>query len=196
MVVLAVVALAPGARAAQASCPPSGARTLAVNGAAYLYTQSGSLYGCLGTRATRLGAAPAVRLPGAPRVALYALGPRYAGIALASMGVDTSSSVVAVVDLRSGRTVARAPATTPERRAESFISVTALLLDPHGTLAWIGARSAVGAFTPIFEVHTLTTAGANHLLASSAQIDPRSLTLAGETLHWRQANAPHSHRIG
>src|ERR1700726_4464434 len=78
VVVLAVVALAPGARAAPATCPPSGARTVAVNGAAYLYTQSGSLYGCLGARATRLGAAPAVRLPGAARVALYALGPRYA----------------------------------------------------------------------------------------------------------------------
>ena len=109
IVVLAAVTAAAGAQAAPAACPPAGAKTVAISGGARLYIQGGSLYGCLGTRATRLGAAPAVRLPGSPRVALSALSPRYAGIDLASMDVDTFSATVAVVDLRRARA-------SPQRR--------------------------------------------------------------------------------
>ena len=91
----------------------------------------------------------------ATRVALYALSPRFAGIDSVRMGVDTFASSVSIVDLSRGATIASAPATTPENRAEAFISATALAIDRHGTLAWIGSRSAVGAFpAPIYEVST------------------------------------------
>ena len=84
-----------------------------------------------------------------------------------------------------GRTLASAPATSPERRAESFITVTAIVIDRHGTLAWIGSRSAVGAFPPVDEVRTLTRSGRERLLASGTTIARSSLRLAGETLRWR-----------
>jgi hypothetical protein len=108
------------------------------------------------------------------------------------MGVDTFSSSVAIVDLASGATLASAPATTRERRAESFIEVTALAIDPGGTLAWIGSRSAVGVRRPTYEVHALSPAGRDSLLASSPRIAPRSLRLRGTTLSWREDGHPRS----
>src|SRR5580692_7811226 len=153
---VAAVFIFAGAGASGASgCVPGGGRVVASAGAARMYVLSGGLYGCLGTRRTRLGAAPSARPLASVRVALFALSPGYAGIDTATMGIDTFSSVVSVVDLRSGATRASAPATTPERRAESFVTVRSIAIDPHGTVAWIGSRSAVGAFTPVNEVHTL-----------------------------------------
>jgi hypothetical protein len=144
------------------------------------------LFGCLGGARTLLGGAPGSRPLGSTRVGRYALTPRYAGVATVRMGVDTLAASVSIVDLRAGTTLASAPATTPELRAESFVSVSALVIDRHGTLAWIGSRSAVGAFTPIYEVHTLTSAGSDRLLASSTAVAPRSLRLRDATLSWRQ----------
>ena len=131
-----------------------------------------------------LGNAPATRRPGSLRVALYALAPRYAGIDTLAMGVDTLSSQLSIVDLRSGLTVARAAATTPEKLPESFVTATALRIDAHGTLAWIGSRNAISQRTPIYEVHALTAAGSARLIASGAQIAPHSLALAGTTVGW------------
>jgi hypothetical protein len=183
-VLLAPLAIATGAAAAPAGCVPAGLGTLRASGAARIFSQGSTLYGCLGARTTRLGSLrPTTPFP-ATRVALYALSPRYAGIDTVEMGVDTLSSTVKLVDLQAGRTTATAAATTPERRAESFVSVTAIALSATGTLAWIGERSAVGAFTPIYEVHTLSAAG-HRLLASAANIRPRSLRLHGDTLSWQ-----------
>ena len=177
--------LAPAsAAAAPAGCAATGAKLLAAAGGARLYVQGADLYGCLGSRRTLLGGAPGVRRLGATRVALYALAPREAGIDTITMGIDTFASQVSIVDLHTGRTVASAPATTPEMRAESFITVTVLAIDARGTLAWIGSRSAIGSSTPTYEVHALTAAGARRLLASSTKIAPHSLTLHGRTLGW------------
>jgi len=178
---------ASGAGAAAGGCAPAGARVLAAAGGARLYVTGSALYGCLaGGRRTRLGGAPSGSRLGATRVALYAVTPRYAGIDTLRMGVDTLASSVSIVDLRSGATLASAPASTPENRAESFQSASALVLAPDGTLAWIGSRSAVGAFAPIREVHTLDAAGAERMLASGTAIAPHSLALSGGTLRWTQ----------
>ena len=183
-VLLAPLAIATGAGATPAGCVPAGLRTLRASGAARIFSQGSTLYGCLGARTTRLGSLrPTTPFP-ATRVALYALSPRYAGVDMVEMGVDTLSSTVKLVDLQTGRTTATAAATTPERRPESFVSVTAIALSATGTLAWIGERSAVGAFTPIYEVHTLSAAG-HRLLAAAANIKPRSLRLHGDTLSWQ-----------
>jgi len=194
-IVSVVLAAGGGAAAAATACTPAGARTLATAGNAALYVQDGALYGCLGAARTLLGGAPGSRQLGATRVALYALSPRYAGLDTARMGVDTFASSVSIVDLRSGSTLASAAATTPELRAESFVTATAIAIARNGTLAWIGSRSAVGAFTPIYEVHTLTATGAERMLASSPKIAPHSLALTGTTLSWRQSGRRHSTHI-
>jgi hypothetical protein len=183
----AVAALAGGlgavAPAAATGCTPAGASVLENSGAAQLYSSGGDLYGCAGARTTRLGVLSVGGHFAQTRVAHYALAGHYAGIDLADMGIDTFSSQVSVYDLDSGRRTATAPATSPENRAESFITVSSLVIDPAGTLAWVGRRSAVGAFTPIYEVRTLG-ASRDRLLDTSTRIEASSLALRGHALSW------------
>jgi hypothetical protein len=184
-----------GGGALASGCVPDGARTVAAAGGARLYIEGGALFGCLGATRTRLGGAPGSPHLGATRVVRFALAPRYAGIDTLTMGVDTLESTVSIVDLTTGATSASAPATTPERRAESFINATALAIDRQGTLAWIGSRSAIGVPAPTYEVHTLTRRGTGSLLASSARIAPHSLRLRATTLSWRQGGRTHTRSI-
>jgi hypothetical protein len=174
--VLAVVtvplALAATAGAAPASCVPAAAKTLRASGAARIYSEGSVLYGCLGARSTRLGILRGTVPFPATRVTLYTLSSAYAGIDTAQMGVDTFSSTVSLINLRTGATLATAPGTAPERRAESFITVTAMVVD------------AIGVPHPTYEVHTLNAAR-NRLLAASATIASTSLRLHGERISWR-----------
>ena len=189
VVLCVVVVLAAGAvgliaaPAASRSCLPQAATVLAKSGAARLYSSGGQLYGCLGTRTTRLGALGVRGRFPHTRVTLYALAGRYAGIDVAAMGIDTFDSTLIVIDLATGRRVASAPATSPENRAESFITARSLVIDPGGTVAWVGARSAVGAFTPIYEVRALSAHG-DRLLDSGTHIRPASLALTAHQLSW------------
>lgn len=183
-VVIVGLALAGTAGASPASCAPAAAKTLRASGAARIYSEGSVLYGCLGPRRTRLGTLRGTVPFPATRIVLYALSSGYAGIDTVQMGVDTFASTVSLVDLRTGATLATAPATTPERRAESFVSVTAMVLDAKGTLAWIGRRSAIGVPHPTYEIHALNAAR-NRLLASAEDISPTSLRLHGETLSWQ-----------
>jgi len=164
-------------------CLPRAATVVANSGAARLYSSNGQLYGCLGTRATRLGPLGVRKRFQPTRVAHYVLAGRYAGIDVAAMGVDTFDSTLVVIDLASGRRTASAPATSPENRAESFITASSLVIDTRGTLAWIGARSAVGAFTPTYEVRALGAHG-DELLDAGAHIKTGSLALAAGQLSW------------
>jgi hypothetical protein len=186
-----ILALCVTGAGAAGSCAPAGTKILAVAGAARLYSQGGVLYGCVAARRTRLGALSGTKPFPATRVALYALSSRYAAFDRSDMGVDTFASTVALVDLRSGATIATAPGTTPSNRPESFITVGSMVVDPRGTLAWIGRRSAIGVLRPTVEVHILSAAGAR-LVASASDIAARSLKLDGETLTWREGGTSRS----
>jgi hypothetical protein len=184
---VALVAAASGAGAAPASCVPSGINTLRASGAARTYSRAGVLYACLGRRQTRLGSLRgSVPFP-ARRVALYALSPRYAAVDTLEMGVDTLASTVALIDLRSGRTLERAPATSPERAAESFSTVTEMKVNGNGVLAWIGRRSAIGDPQPVYELHILAPRRAAGVSAHStiALVD---LALSEKQLSYRFAH--------
>jgi hypothetical protein len=173
------------AGAPRSGCAPSGARVVAASGGSRLYTRGGKLYGCVPGRATKLGvSATTSHLLGGKRIVRYALNGKFAGIDVLANGVDTLNSTVSVVDLGTGKTLHTAPATGPENRAEAFISVASpLVIDAHGTLAWIGSRSAVGAFSPVYELRTLGARG-DKLLDSSRKIRPASLVLHGDAISW------------
>jgi len=188
---VALLALAAAAGATPASCVPSGFNTLRAAGAARVYSHAGELYACLGTRRTRLGALRGTVTFPARRVALYALSSRYAATDTIDNGVDTLASSVSLIDLRSGATISSAPATTPERAAESFVTASAIAVSATGALAWIGQRSAIGAPGPIYEVHARLLAGPDRLLASSA-VKPVALELHGNTLSWKTAGRTHT----
>jgi hypothetical protein len=188
---VALMALASSAGANPAGCVPAASTPLRASGAARIYSQGSALFGCLGPRRTRLGSLRGTLPFPARRVVLYALSPRYAATDTVDMGVDTLASTVALIDLESGKTTATAPATTPERAAESFVSVTAIRVNATGTLAWIGKRSAIGALEPIYEVHALL-AGKDRLLASTRAIRPSALQLHANALSWLTGGHKHS----
>ena len=110
--VLALLALAGSAGAAPASCAPTTSMPLRASGAARIYSQGPALFGCLGARRTQLGSLRGTVAFPARRVVLYALSPRYAGVDTVQMGVDTFASTLTLVELQTGATVAKAPATT------------------------------------------------------------------------------------
>jgi hypothetical protein len=184
-VMIVPLALAATAGATSASCVPAAATTLRSSGAARIYSLGSALYGCLGTRRTRLGPLRGTVPFPATRITRFTLSSRYAGVDRVEMGVDTLNSTVSLVNLGTGATIATAPGTTPERRPESFITVTAMVVDAKGTLAWIGERSAIGVSAPTYEVHALN-ADRDRLLANSATIAATSLRLRGETISWRE----------
>ncbi len=185
---LTLVALASSAGAAPASCAPPASKTLRASGAARIYSVGSELFGCLGVRRTRLGALRGtVRFP-ARRVVLYTLNPHYAGVDTVEMGVDTLASTVTLFDLSSGTALASAPATTPERAAESFSSVTELAVNATGTLAWIGRRSAVGARSAVYELHVLTAQRETLIATGTGVID--SMIVKPGTLSWRFGSGP------
>jgi hypothetical protein len=190
--VLGASVAAADARSTPSSCAPHGAKILATSSRSRIYSLKGAIYGCLGTRSTLLAGGPSSGP--ATHVGVYALSGRYAGTDVVQMGVDNLASTVFVTNLATGGTVATAPATTPERRGESFVTVTAMKVTSSGALAWIGRRSAIGAPTPVFEVHTLR-GGSNHVLATGTKIGPTSLALKGSTLSWSDGGTKHTARM-
>jgi hypothetical protein len=186
---LAAAVLAQTAGAAASGCAPGAAKVLKSSGAARIYAESGTLYGCLGSRATRLGSLQGTHLAPATRVVRYVLASPYAGFDSVQMGVDTFASTVSIVDLQTGATVASAPATSAERRAESFISVHAMAINASGQLAWVGERSAIGVPHPTYELRVLSKPPSK--LIEATLTPPTALRLRGHTLTWRTSpNGP------
>ena len=181
------------AGAAPAGCVPSGSRPLRASGPARIYSRGTVLYGCVGSRRTLLGSLRGTAPFPARRVTLYALSARYAATDTVDMGVDTLASSVAVVDLRTGATIATAPATTPPNRPESFLTVAAIAVNANGAAAWIGQRSAIGQPKPVYEVHALV-GGRNRLLATTtAKVS--ALDLEGDKLSWQAGGQTHSETL-
>ena len=188
---VALLTLATTAAASPSSCVPSGFNTLRASGAARVYSRASELYACLGTRRTRLGSLRGTGAFPARRVALYALSSRYAATDTIDNGVDTLASTVSLIDLESGATISTAPATTPERAAESFVTASAIAVSATGALAWIGERSAIGALAPVYEVHARLLAGSDRLLESTA-VKPDALELHADTISWKTAGRTHT----
>jgi hypothetical protein len=195
------VALAggPGAAAAQRSCGPAGAQTLADNGIARIYTTAtrrrppltpARVYGCAS------GSTKAVSLGGGNHqyVELPTLGGHFAGYALRSMGVDTGFTRVRVIDLRSGRVIDDAAATSPVARPESFTAVTALVVNTRGHVAWVGSKRAIGVSRPTYEVRKIDSP-AEALLDMGPDIGARSLRLRGTQLSWSHGRARRTARL-
>ena len=191
-VVIVPLAFAASAAAAPACCVPAAAKLLRSAGAARIYSQGGVLYGCLGARRTRLGTLRGTVPFPARRVALYALSGGYAGIDIAQMGVDTFTSTVALVDLRTGATVATAPG--DDSRAQSrVVHHRAVRWRSTPTARSPGSAGAARSGSPSPPTRcTRSNAARRRLLASSATIAAGSLRLSGDTLSWRDGGRTRS----
>jgi hypothetical protein len=167
---LALVLGASNAAASPQACVPKGFETLRASGPARVYTDGSALFGCLGARTTRLGMLRATTPFPARRVVLYALSARYAGVDKVDMGVDTLASTVTLFDLKTGRKVGSAPATTGPPAAESFSTVTTMRVNSVGVLAWVGRRSSIGALAPVYELRVIAKGRPGAIAAGSVRL--------------------------
>jgi hypothetical protein len=176
-----------------ASCLPQGARTLAADDVAVVFSWHGSIYGCLAATGARanLGGAGVCNVPGG-RVGPVKLARATVAYGIERCGVDTGSSEIVVRSLASAKRPADLVAGTLPRLPESFVSVASLVLRRGGALAWIARdASIVGQHPPTYEVHRYA-AGKSSLLDSGPAIDPASLRLAGRRVTWRDGSATRS----
>ena len=58
-----------------------------------------------------------------------------------------------------------------------------MAINADGVLAWVGARSAVGAFQPIYELHVLSAKLAVQVASGTTPL--AQLALSPTTLSWR-----------
>jgi hypothetical protein len=104
---------------------------------------------------------------------------------------------VIVHNLRTGRTLTREPTGKPVNPAlqENYGvgPVTAIVLKSDGAVAWIAdARAAEGRPSEGgYQVHADDRSG-SRLLASSEDIEPGSLALAGSIVYWSENGKPFS----
>jgi hypothetical protein len=103
------------------------------------------------------------------------------------------TEVIVVRNLHGGRVLNRLPTGTPTTPPENPGDVgvggaTAIVLKSDGAVAWI---VAVSGKTTEYQVHAFDKAG-SRVLASSTEIAPSSLALAGSTLYWTQSGKPMS----
>jgi hypothetical protein len=190
---LAGLALAAPAAAATRACAPAGAIVLRASGAVRIYSQGTALYGCLGARRTRLGSLRGTLPAPAARVDRYVLAGHYAGVDTVQMGVDTFASTVALVDLRSGATLARTPAAAPLPRPESFVTVTQMAVNRNGVLAWVSRAGAVSIPQPTYQLHVLEHG--RDYVDSDGTLPIVGLRLTASIVGWRDDHAGPVHQL-
>jgi hypothetical protein len=112
-----------------------------------------------------------------------------------ALGNGGSSDWVAVVNLRNGKRLHRVRTATPpcEPKPYEAAIVGSLRLKEDGSVAWIAADEQRHCPVPfnMYEVHALDSSG-GRVLATGKDIDPHSLSLAGNTIHWKQGGKRHA----
>jgi hypothetical protein len=115
-----------------------------------------------------------------------------------ALGNGGSSDWVSVVNLRTGKTLHRVRTATPpcEPKPYEGAIVGSLRLKEDGAVAWIAVDEQRHCAVPfnLFEVHALDSSG-GRVLATGKDIDPHSLSLAGDTIHWKQAGKRFTARL-
>jgi hypothetical protein len=96
---------------------------------------------------------------------------------------------VVVRDLGSGHVLHRVPTGTPIKPEPLSVGIglaVAIVVKRDGSVAWI---VETGEEEGRYQVHAVDRSG-SRVLASSPDIDPSSLALAGSTLYWTQGGQP------
>jgi hypothetical protein len=151
-----------------------------------VYAAGGQAFGCARGAGTRYALGQVTScLRGALVGPVKAAGVRIA-YAVKRCGVDTGTSQVIVRRLDNGRTVTAAPATATPLGAESYVTVSSLVLAGDGSVGWITQAGSIVSHRRLTEVHSRDSRGAR-LLDSGPGIGPRSLVLVGSQLRWRDA---------
>ena len=182
-------------------CPPQHAHVIAADPYALVYEAFDppfgdlEVYGCAyGTRLSYLLGPPAEFSPsgggGIDREAIGGTMVAYEeSLLLGQLGIEpTRRQLVIVRNLRTGRVVHKVPtgtSTVPTPRYVGLGSAVAIVVKSDGSVAWIVESGSE------YQVHAVDKTG-SRVLASSSDIDPHSLALAGVTLYWMQGGKPAS----
>ncbi len=191
--IAAVIALAAcGSSAASGgpaiSCAPAGARTIARNGVASVYSSGKSVYGCSDQTHKRWKLGQSKTCLGAPLVQAVKLAGSLAAYGAKTCGVDTGTAAVVVRRLTDGKQLFTGRATTGFTGVESYQSVQSLVLKSDGAVAWIGTSRQIFSTRSAVEVHAVSHARQS-LLDSGTAIAPGSLRLSGSKLSWKHGAA-------
>ena len=178
----------PSPAAGSPPCGPAAARTLAHDARVRVYVAGGQVFGCARGERTRYALGQVTTcLRGALVGPVKAAGVRVA-YAVKRCGVDTGTSQVIVRRLDDGRTLAAASATATPLGAESYVTVSSLVLAGDGSAGWITEAGSIVSHRRLTEVHALDSRGTPRVLDSGPGIGPRSLVLVGGSqLRWRDA---------
>jgi hypothetical protein len=111
-------------------------------------------------------------------------------------GVDTSSSELFVTDVAARRVLREARVGySIDAGLVAAESLTALVANPAGAVAWIDERHARGSAARELYVYAAPRVGHSILLAEGTAIDPASLALSGGTLRWSDGGSIRTARM-
>ena len=171
--------LAPGV-----TCGSPAGRTLAHSARGRVYVLGQTVYGCVAAAGAFCASVREGPCPRSAQLGPFALAGGVAAYALRTCGVDTASAVVIVRRLADGRVLSTQPATEGVTGPESFQAVGSIVVRADGAVAWIGSSQSIATHRSVTEVLE-RSAGRLRRLGQGSAIRPRSLTLRGAVLSWR-----------
>jgi hypothetical protein len=203
---LAVTAATPAHAGTDVPCGGSSARTVLENQRARVYVAGNFYYGChRGRRRVELGQAGGdddCCSSGGASAATHTLRLKGRLVAFGSESVSHAYGyfLVEVIDLVTRRRVFSVPTSSLDRNSSyGFVftrgggPTTDLVLAADGAVAWIVNRIDAPGVVP-YEVHRCDRRGCA-MLSRNATIEPRSLTLKGGIIRWRQGGAERRARL-
>lgn len=190
LVCLPLLALPSTGEARPQGCYPRGARTLMANHQGRVYSYRSTAFGCLYSVGRRVRLGEYTSLQSAydiVRERKFALVGRYIGFESYVEGKENADYLVHVVDLRSGRTVHKAPSGNPtsaeQETQQTYVGlghVTRLLLRASGSVAWIASDTLYNTY---HEVRAIDHSG-SRLLDRGSEVEPRYLRLTPGMVLW------------
>jgi len=184
-----------GSPAGGTICGPSGARTLAADARARVYVAGGRVLGCARGGAARYVLGRSTSCLGGALAGPVAVAGTRVAVAVKRCGVDTGRSEVLVRRLDNGQVLGTQPATSSALGAESYVTVSAIVLARNGAVAWITEAASIVSRRRAIQVHAWAAAG-TRILDSGAAIGARSLRLTGALVRWRDGGRLRSARLG
>jgi hypothetical protein len=182
-----------------ADCPPSHGRLIAHDRRVRVYA-TGNLfatrvYACLVGRGSRrlalLAPAHAGTLPAA--LGSTALAGTVVALLVTESGIDSGTTTLRVFDVASRRLLRSQPVGDyVDAGIVAAETVTTLVVDEHGAVAWIASRHGPFGSGTVLAVHAASRSGRVVTLDEGGDIAPASLRLAHGILSWSHGGAGRS----
>jgi Tol biopolymer transport system component len=173
-------------------CGMLGSRTIHKTKLARIFTENDRYYGCLYAtgRIVRLEEGGGI----SPTLGELALAGRYVGYEIESEGTDVGRYAdLFVADLRSGRVIRSTNSVDPST-GSSYADVRRLVITRAGSIAWVVRPLTEDDRRLPYQVHKFDRSGAR-MLDSGRRIRPKSLTLHGHRISWRNGQNRRSARL-